>query len=252
MGGSKTSANGLSAVVAGALLAIGVAPAQAATVVHTGTPTISSDGRGNLDLSSALGLSASQTAVFTSATAIFQFTAADLNYFSGTSFQYLSSGSGGGGCSRCDPYYWSNYNQYNNYSPIVSEVTVEAAGVSAEGQSSVHMTETYVGQRADYNGYNNTNYYAMFDRVYHTGGNFMAELNLGELALDAVGQSNSFDFRMLFSNQQITFNSVTFSGEYTVQNLNAVPEPASWAMMIAGFMGVGAAMRMRRRAMLPA
>lgn len=252
LGRIKIGTNGLTAVAAGALLAAGIAPAQAATIVHTGTPTIGADGSGNLDLSSVLGLTASQKAVFTSATAIFSFTAADLYYFSGTSYQYVSGGGDRGSCSRCEYYSWSNYNQYNTYSPTQSVATVAADGVSAEGRSSIAMTETYVGSRSENGGYRHTNYYTMYDRIYHTGGDFTAELNLGELALEAVGESNSFDFQMMFSNPQITFNNVTFSGEYTVENLNVVPEPGSWAMMIIGFMSVGAAMRTRRKPALAA
>ena len=37
------------------------------------------------------------------------------------------------------------------------------------------------------------------------------------------------------------------NASFYVQNAPALPEPASWALMIVGFMGVGVAMRRRRR-----
>ena len=40
------------------------------------------------------------------------------------------------------------------------------------------------------------------------------------------------------------------SGNVTIRNAAAVPEPATWALMILGFAGVGMAMRRRRRPVL--
>ena len=46
---------------------------------------------------------------------------------------------------------------------------------------------------------------------------------------------------------QIVFDDVTFGSEIPGGGDNAVPEPATWAMMLMGFGVVGSAMRRRRR-----
>ena len=88
--------------------------------------------------------------------------------------------------------------------------------------------------------------------------------NLTLTAYDTHGQqfqstfaipSNGFFFVNAIDGQQIDRFSLSANGSFEdlrqvriggVANLVAVPEPASWAMMIAGFGGVGALMRRRR------
>ena len=46
---------------------------------------------------------------------------------------------------------------------------------------------------------------------------------------------------------QIVFDDITFGSEIPGRGNNAVPEPATWAMMLMGFGAAGFAMRRRRR-----
>lgn len=61
----------------------------------------------------------------------------------------------------------------------------------------------------------------------------------------SVGRRMSYDF----NGQKVTSVEFTSTGNsFEFDNLaSAVPEPATWAMLIAGFMGVGAVLRRHRR-----
>lgn len=50
----------------------------------------------------------------------------------------------------------------------------------------------------------------------------------------------------------ISNGTTAFGGDALVTGFNNVPEPASWALMLAGFAGLGAVLRTRRRAMAAA
>lgn len=62
------------------------------------------------------------------------------------------------------------------------------------------------------------------------------------LAVYDVAAAGTFDL-----NGQNVFFTPDGAGGYTVGNTAAVPEPASWALMLMGFYGAGAAFRSRRR-----
>jgi hypothetical protein len=80
---------------------------------------------------------------------------------------------------------------------------------------------------------------------------------LGTLNAPASGSSSwageSFTFFATGASEVLTFASNNVGGnpaegnELTAVSLSAVPEPAAWALMLAGFAGLGAALRGRRR-----
>lgn len=84
------------------------------------------------------------------------------------------------------------------------------------------------------------------------GGNVLESFNLVALApISTPGGFNAFEFRGIDGTDQ--FHGVRFGGNYILlaatpegNPVGGVPEPASWAMLIAGFGLTGAAMRRRR------
>ncbi|MDB5425337.1 MAG: hypothetical protein JWQ29_2753 [Phenylobacterium sp.] len=72
----------------------------------------------------------------------------------------------------------------------------------------------------------------------------------------AVTGSNSFQFLypalQSFNDEAFGLDNVSFRAEVSAPQTNPIPEPSSWALMILGFGGVGAAMRNRRRTVLAA
>lgn len=70
--------------------------------------------------------------------------------------------------------------------------------------------------------------------------------NFGSWTADTVfGNAQFNDF--LGNANNITGNTFTDTSEWTVAAAGAaVPEPATWAMMLVGFMGLGAALRARK------
>lgn len=67
------------------------------------------------------------------------------------------------------------------------------------------------------------------------------ELNVGE----------NFDFTVGFANT-IDPSQFSFTAQWVGSDPAAVPEPAVWALMVAGFGGLGSALRSKRRALLAA
>jgi hypothetical protein len=82
-----------------------------------------------------------------------------------------------------------------------------------------------------------------FSRTFWHVGSYSADYTYSryEILQTVGGPITSASFRS-FSSDDAIANSISFS-----QGLYAVPEPASWAMMLGGFGIVGAAMRYRRR-----
>ena len=65
---------------------------------------------------------------------------------------------------------------------------------------------------------------------------------------DFSGGPITFGFAMARGGTTIPFNDVLRADNFDLTINGAVPEPAAWTMMLAGFGGLGAAMRRRRRA----
>ncbi len=243
----KSNRSALLALPAVALLALLGLPATAATVTLSATPTLDGTGAGDLNLSSALGLASGQNAIFSSASATFSFTASDLNYYSGSSLQYVGTSYYGGNCSNCSSYSISYYNDYQTYSPTVSTANVAIGDEYSSSSPSVIYSQTYTGF-AQYGSYPYYTDYYYYQNIYHTGGPFSVVIDLDGLALNQLSTTDVLPFDITFSNRQIAFNSVSFQGDYTVQTtLAAIPEPSTWAMMITGLFAMGIGCRISRR-----
>ncbi len=86
-------------------------------------------------------------------------------------------------------------------------------------------------------------------------GNVMDEFNIADLApVVTPGGFNQFEFRGVAYDDGTQIYGMRFGGNYILLTGTAngvpnpgVPEPATWAMLIAGFGLVGAAARQRRR-----
>ena len=70
-------------------------------------------------------------------------------------------------------------------------------------------------------------------------------VNAGGLSV-AAGDVVRFSFAKSPGQQFGSLSGISASIDFTPTAANAVPEPASWALLIAGFGGIGAAMRRRR------
>jgi hypothetical protein len=114
-----------------------------------------------------------------------------------------------------------------------------------EGFSFNYVSVSYSGSVGVYDGLNGTgNLLATLDLSPNAGdcpsyGAQFCPFSAAGVNFDGVGRSISFAGVA----NQIVFDDVTFGS--AVPGTPAVPEPASWAMMIAGFGLVGGAMRRR-------
>jgi hypothetical protein len=82
------------------------------------------------------------------------------------------------------------------------------------------------------------------------GGPTLLEQNFGPVALTNGGGYFAYKLQDITSgvfthNAEATFGNIT---SYQIADAGAVPEPASWAMLIAGFGLVGVKLRRRRAA----
>jgi len=84
------------------------------------------------------------------------------------------------------------------------------------------------------------------------GGNRVVEIT--QFTVPTSGWfANSYDITATSTSEVLTFTSNDIGGnpaegnELTAVSLTAVPEPAAWALMLAGFGGLGGALRMSRR-----
>ena len=92
---------------------------------------------------------------------------------------------------------------------------------------------------------------ADFDAVFLTGGSIVGQLDIPE----SLGSTDPFEiFGLLGANLGAGTYTLHLEGTSTGQGafggnvaFTAVPEPATWAMMLLGFGAVGFAMRRRRR-----
>ena len=84
--------------------------------------------------------------------------------------------------------------------------------------------------------------------VLNTGDTFLSGLaganpdGVGHAAVNNLGRGSTVGFEDFFGGGDRDYNDLNFS----LTNSGAVPEPATWAMMILGFGFVGAALRTRR------
>jgi hypothetical protein len=226
------------AVLAAALLA--AAPADAATYLVTYTGTVKGTDPGGL-FGSPGALNTTFTAVYTLYTSMAGVT--EVNYDNTLRQTY-------GGA------------EYHNRSPVSGTLTIKGKTVSFGGK--------YMGE------------YMEVDGLEHPSAPYWAYEDLGNIAEDYVPASNSYNILSLSiisyahifvggyahpidystaSSDQRTGNfrysdgTRSASGTLTVQHVTfaleslatPTPEPATWAMMLAGFGLVGAAMRKARQ-----
>ena len=87
-----------------------------------------------------------------------------------------------------------------------------------------------------------------------TGGPFPAIIHFDGLSADSIfGARTPGSFAAsAVQNVGPLAGSVTYNVGQVEIPFAAVPEPASWTMMIVGFLGLGASLRLRRRGGLPA
>jgi hypothetical protein len=88
--------------------------------------------------------------------------------------------------------------------------------------------------------------------AFDIGGNLLGSFDLERLAPIRSGGANEFFLFRGIDGDGTLIKSFTMSGGFLVAagtfNNSVIPEPASWAMLIAGFGLTGAAMRRRRAA----
>jgi hypothetical protein len=220
----RTSLRALLATAAVAGLAIAAAPAQAAA------PVVSLSNFGDPDT-----LPAGQTLV------------ADFNDAGDPAatllpgFTLTLNGSTVGVCEGCAGYSGTLYNDATHYLTIPGGVSAELTALKAFSSFSLYMgsPDTYNSIRFIGEGYDET-------------------LSGGQLTAGIVNQSWDWAQRVTFDFGGAKVNRVILSSSqnsFEVDNLavsGAVPEPATWAMMIMGFGLAGAAMRARRSGVLAA
>ena len=85
-----------------------------------------------------------------------------------------------------------------------------------------------------------------------SGGPFPPDLTFSGLTADSIFGDTTTHGAFAYSsvtNVGANAGAELGSGRLTVPSLSAVPEPASWALMLVGFFGLGAAVRRRRNLM---
>jgi hypothetical protein len=87
------------------------------------------------------------------------------------------------------------------------------------------------------------------DNYFYTSGSFVDGSGLGFTTVG--GTSASLYFASAAQRYQLTTTSPFSSGYVTATATPAVPEPATWGMLLIGFGGVGFALR-RRKALVAA
>jgi hypothetical protein len=154
-------------------------------------------------------------------------------------FTLTLNGATVGVCEGCADYSGTLYNDATHYLTIPGGVSAELSALKAFSSFSLYMgsPDTYNSIRFIGDGYDET----------LTGG----QLTGGNVSQDwDWAQRVTFDFggakvnRVILSSSQNSFEVDNFAIS------GAVPEPATWAMMIMGFGLAGAAMRTRRSAVV--
>jgi hypothetical protein len=120
--------------------------------------------------------------------------------------------------------------------------TDPSAGVFANTGNYADLLSTAARVESNgFGGYNNQNHQESWaDFVSH----------VGAVGVDFVSLDLDGGFTNLPDGQRMLADNLTVNG--SVLAAGGVPEPASWALMIMGFGGVGAAMRSRRKVALAA
>jgi hypothetical protein len=126
-------------------------------------------------------------------------------------------------------------------SPTTSDGGIYLA-ILAGGSSTLTLTkpvtgiEVYIGSLDSYNNISFSN------GVSYTGTQ-IASLS----GANSNGTSNGiFEFTFAAPITSVTFSD-TGSNAFEIASISSVPEPATWAMMLAGLFGIGAAIRFGRR-----
>jgi hypothetical protein len=140
---------------------------------------------------------------------------------------------------------------------VTQSVNIEQAG-SAGGTVSIYITQTdlaaFNGSLAStFTSNTITNASAVLSTYYSTANALFGGTLLRSAAFTGTGDSsgvNPLTLSLPFSETvryDLTFGPGTGNFNGTVNLTSAVPEPATWAMMIVGFAGLGVAVRRRAK-----
>ena len=215
-------------------------PAAAATILitYTGTVTDGTDAAGLFGTSNPDLANEKFTSVYT--------------------LTYPTSGAYEDNLQGLHQIYGGNYLLQPTPSPLSGQLTINDHTVSVDGQySGQHTLIGPADNPSFYKGnvseildaaYSNPNTY-LYNVVQNiSGDNFMLSLNFADEFSRTVIQSDysKGNFKVTNDSGQSTFanfKNLTVS----VQEVSAVPEPATWGMMIFGFGIAGVTLRVRRR-----
>ena len=141
-------------------------------------------------------------------------------------------------------------------SPLSGQLTINGHTVSFDGQfqgshtltSPAYSPTLYKGNISEINDLAGTETSYMFNDVLKTDGdNFISSLNFAhEFSLTGVLSVNSQSGFVARNDSGPTFARF-MNSSVSVQDVGAVPEPATWGMMIFGFGIAGVTIRVRRR-----
>lgn len=249
----------LISIILGAGLGLSAASAAADTSTFVfSNPTVSGT-NGSLDVASQL--SAGSTATFTSGVLEFSFSAlAGSPYFqssSATGYSYVSSTTYIGGysyysyccglstCSGSSPYYYTD-NRYQRtvtayYGTPPQGASVTVGATTADANAPATTTSTYDHQ-SQWSSWNGSGYNYFYDNYYKNqttiGGSFLISMGLDSIALDDLSSTGFLGFD-LSTIGNITLDQVSFTGVYSLTAIQPpvavpVPEPETYAMLLAG------------------
>ena len=144
-------------------------------------------------------------------------------------------------------------------SPLSGQLTINGHTVSFDGKiSGDHSLFSPAYFTGNYNG----NFSEIFDRVYSdsntyltntvrsaSGDNFISSLNFADTLNHTVTSSDDAYgyFQLPSDGEGFSAYAHFVNSAVSVQSISAVPEPATWGMMIFGFGIAGATLRARRR-----
>jgi len=137
--------------------------------------------------------------------------------------------------------------------PATSATTYDTGkylAVLAGGTSTITLSkpvtgiEIYVGSL---DSYNNVGFNLGFSNgVDFTGTQLGAVSGADNGSFSSADTNGVFDFTFSSPVTSITFTNNT-ANAFEIASISSVPEPATWAMMLAGLFGIGAAIRFGRR-----
>lgn len=148
-----------------------------------------------------------------------------------------------------DDFVWQKFHDTRYMDVVLDTLRIdvgEAAGLDSVGQYAFSIGD-YFDEPAIHSGTEQHGY-----TTVHPYRRSITNIWAGEVSAEALLTLN--DLAALNSTGQLNFDLDATVGNVFVQQVkldfdlvSAVPEPATWAMMLVGFFGVGSALRARRR-----